>query len=50
VVLAVTATGEAKLTCCQPLAVSPVKVAAASWVPVLVQRWPTWVPLLPAPL
>ena len=49
-VLAVIATGVAKLTCCQPEAVSPVKVAVASWVPVRLHRWPTWVPVLPAPL
>ena len=47
---AVIATGVEKVTCCQPLAVSPVKVAVASKVPVLVQRWPTWVPVLPLPL
>ena len=44
------ATGLAKVTCCQPVAVSLVKVAVASRVPVLVQRWPTWVPVLLAPL
>ena len=47
---AVTATGEEKLTCCQPEAVSPVKVALASKVPLLVHRSPTCVPVLPAPL
>ncbi len=36
--LAAIATGVAKLTCCQPLAVSLVKVAEASSVPVLDQR------------
>jgi hypothetical protein len=45
-VFAVTATGVARLTCCQPEAVSPVKVAVASFVPVLLQRLPTWVPVL----
>jgi hypothetical protein len=39
-------TGLAKVTCCQPEAVSPVKVAEASSVPVLVHRLPTWVPVL----
>jgi hypothetical protein len=48
--LAVIATGEAKVTCCQPVAVSPVNVALASSVPVLVQRWPTCVPVFAAPL
>ena len=47
-VLAWIATG-AKLTCCQPEAVSPVKVAVARRVPVLLQRLPTWVPVLPTP-
>ena len=47
---AVTATGEAKLACCQPEAVSPVKVAVASRVPALVQSGPMWVPVLPLPL
>ncbi len=49
-VLAEIATGLEKLTCCQPLAVSLVNVAAASWVPLLVHRWPTCVPVLPLPL
>ena len=49
-VLALIATGLAKLTCCQPEAVSPVNVAVARSVPEAVQRWPTWVPPLPAPL
>ena len=49
-VLAVIATGVAKLTCCQPVAVSPLKVAVASSVPALDQRWPTWVPVFDAPL
>ena len=44
------ATGVAKETCCQPVAVSPVNVAEPSWVPVLVHRWPTCVPVLPVPL
>ena len=38
VVLAVTATGVAKVACCQPLAVSPVKVTVPSLVPVPVHR------------
>ena len=49
-VLAVIATGLAKVACCQPEAVSPVKVTLARSVPVLVQRFPTWVPVLAAPL
>ena len=36
--LAAIATGVAKLTCCQPLAVSPEKVAVASEVPPEVHR------------
>ena len=44
------ATGVEKFACCQPVAVSPVKVTVASLVPALVQRFPTWVPVLPAPL
>jgi len=46
VVLALTATGFEKLTCCQPLALSFVKVALESSVPVFVQSRPTWVPVL----
>ncbi len=38
---AVIATGVAKLTCCQPEAVSPVNVADARSVPLLLQRLPT---------
>ena len=40
------ATGVEKLTCCQPPADSPVKVAEASSVPVEFQRLPMCVPLL----
>src|SRR5215468_5424457 len=40
------ATGVAKFTCCQPDAVSLMKVADARLVPVLVHRLPTWVPVL----
>ncbi len=40
------ATGLEKLTCCQPEELSPVKFAWASSVPLLVQRLPTWVPVL----
>ena len=43
-------TGVAKFTCCQPLAVSLVKVAVASNVPVLLQRSATWVPVFAGPL
>ena len=39
-----TVTGVAKLACCQPLAVSPVKVAVPNEVPVEVHRWAVWVP------
>lgn len=42
----VIATGVAKLTCCQPDAVSPLKVAVASFVPALLHRLPTCVPVL----
>ena len=38
-------TGLEKVTLCQPLAVSLVKVAVASKVPVLVQSSPVWVPV-----
>jgi hypothetical protein len=48
VVFAVTATGDPNMTCCQPLAVSPMKVAAARCVPFVDQRLPTWVPVLAA--
>jgi hypothetical protein len=50
VVPAVTATGEEKVTCCQPEALSPENVAEASAVPVTDQRVPTWVPVLAADL
>ena len=43
-------TGVAKFTCCQPLAVSLVKVALASNVPVLVHKSPMWVPVFVGPL
>ena len=39
-------TGCANITCCQPDALSPVNVALASSVPVLVHRLPTCVPVL----
>ncbi len=38
-------TGLAKLTCCQPLPVSLVKVAVASFTPLLVQRLAICVPV-----
>ena len=44
------AIGDAKLTCCQPEAVSPVNVAVPRSAPVPVQRCPTCVPVLPEPL
>jgi len=43
-------TGVEKLTCCQPLAVSPVKVALASSVPFDVHRSPICVPVFCGPL
>ena len=39
-------TGWEKFTCCQPEAVSLVKVALASSWPVEVHRLPMWVPVL----
>jgi hypothetical protein len=50
VVLALMATGLPRLTCCQPLAVSPLKVARASRLPVLDHRLPTWLLVLAVPL
>ena len=47
---AVIVTGVAKVTCCQPEAVSLVKVAWASRVPVEDHRLPMWVPVLAAAL
>ena len=44
------ATGLEKVTCCQPLEVSPEKFACARRVPELVQRLPTWVPVFFADL
>ena len=48
--LAVIGTGVAKFTCCQPEAVSLTKVALANNWPLLLHRWPRWVPVLPLPL
>ena len=45
-----TVTGEAKLTCCQPLAVSLVKVAVASRVLLRDHRLPVCVPVFSGPL
>ena len=39
-------TGLANVTCCQPEALSPVKVAEASRVPLALQRLPMCVPTL----
>mgnify|MGYP001551396015 CR=1 FL=1 len=50
VVPALMATGCASCACCQPDAVSLVKVAVARSWPVALQRWPVWVPVLAAPL
>ncbi len=49
-VLAVTATGVAKRTCCHPVAVSAVNGAVASKAPPAVQRLPTWVRCSPFPV
>jgi hypothetical protein len=49
-VSAAISTGAGKVTCCQPEAVSPVNVALARRVPVLLQRLPVWVPVLRLPL
>ncbi len=49
-VLAWTATGVEKFTCCQPDDPPPLKVAVASNAPDDDHRLPTWVPVSPAPL
>ncbi len=49
-VSAVTATGVAKVACCQPVAVSLLNVTVASRVPVLLHSDPVWVPVFPVPL
>jgi hypothetical protein len=46
---AVTGTGDAKVTCCHPLADS-LKVADASLVPAADQSVPVWVPVFDASL
>jgi hypothetical protein len=43
-------TGVVKFACCHPDAVSFVKVVVASNVPVLDQRFPTWVSVLASDL
>ena len=43
-------TGVEKLACCQPDAVSLVKVTWASFVPSLAHSVPMWVPVLAAAL
>ena len=48
--LALIAIGVAKLACCQPVAVSPAKVARPSRVPVLLQTLAVWVPVFRGPL
>ena len=50
VVFAVMVIGFEKLTCCQPLAVSLVKVALASRVPETLHRLPICVPVFCGPL
>ena len=47
---AVTATGDEKVTDCQPESVSPVKVACARRVPLVDHRLPMCVPVLAADL
>jgi hypothetical protein len=49
-VLAAVGTDGVKVTSCHPEPLSPVKVAEASSVPVLVHRFPTCVPVLPLDL
>ncbi len=49
-VFAAIATGFEKLTCCQPEALSPVKVADAKSVPLALHRLPMCVPVLAAAL
>ena len=49
-VLAATATGLEKVTCCQPVVLSEVNVAVARRVPVSDHRLPTWVSVSPAAL
>jgi hypothetical protein len=49
-VFAVIATGVANCTSCQPLAVSRLKVAEASNVPVALHNFPVCVPVLLEPL
>ena len=44
------ATGVVKFSCCQPEAVSSENVPVANKLPVLDQRFPTWVPVLVAAL
>jgi hypothetical protein len=39
------ATGDEKVTCCQPDALSPVNVAVAKSAPELDHKCPTWVPV-----
>jgi hypothetical protein len=46
VVLALTVTGVEKFSCCQPEAVSLVKVPVARRVPEALHRLPVWVPVL----
>ena len=47
---AVTATGDANVTVCHPVALSPLNVADASFVPEDVHNDPTCVPVFPDPL
>ena len=44
------ATGDENVTCCHPDADSAENVAVASNVPDADHRFPTWVPVFPAPL
>jgi hypothetical protein len=48
--LAVIAAGVGSVICCQPEAVSLVKVTRSSSVPELVHKVPVWVPVFDGPL
>jgi hypothetical protein len=49
-VFAETGTADEKFACCQPEAVSPLNATLASRVPLLVQRFPMWLPTFALPL
>ena len=48
--LAATGRGAPKVAVCHPVAVSPVKEADASFVPLAAHSEPVWVPVFPVPL